>query len=873
MHPEVVIPLATRVVYGTPYLSGDLKVFWGKLLVHVFTDTLTPVQIQQREIASAADPLTEEQEINEALQTAGSEGRNSAAALLIMLRDQAISLKDFRAERAIQKRLALFMSFSDEHGIQSALRMVKEKVLQGKNERVFEINVSATLFLIDWVFRFTAAALMLASGASLEELIQIQYLLSFPILFSAWLLSKRSFKRNVALVKASGLEVPFRFSFHVKSSLKVSIILLGIAGALIPFFLADEHNLLILLTTLGVLGVYYFVLYRFFAMGRIDKEQFEQTTTTEEEPEWTADENDEVIVNLESELNAQNSRLDAYVLESALFGALAFSGFLQIIATDLINFGDLETFSHAVFMSGRGLLTNDSEILNEFVLVLQKKESLFSLIAIETLVCSGLFLAVIAARLRFSDFSDHVRSTLSLARAYNEKEEALLHSNGDQRLGLLTRRVNGYLKESRSGIARIQPIVSYMLFFRNSGILVFLLVLASSSLFISGLLSGLFVLGAILSQFYFSWREVKNKLIESYLSFLIFFNKRPVFILVVCFLPGILALFMSIVFNVNGTDPLLSLTTFLLGISAYVWLVLMPHFDTRFGDIENLVSERWRTSHYRIIKNLYGFFLLLVTAGLIMKNQHITGADEVTLISLSLLALSSYAMGFYLSRPRWVGIIVGCMMGTAMIGLLFLELTLQGAQEMLNISFIAQILFFTFYLFRPRLFHFILLRIVIVLACLTLYYSNFIFKPSLSMRINLVHAHHNWHYQQYIDLLAQIPEPTSNQFDSLTIKKQANNLADYLTKNPPERHICKRFRYFFTCAAASHYDEWLQKSDSSAYTLGDYALQQVALIDSSTSAVLDFELDKEEIQRLETSDAVKSFMEQRIRYLYHQSSR
>ena len=56
---------------------------------------------------------------------------------------------------------------------------------------------------------------------------------------------------------------------------------------------------------------------------------------------------------------------------------------------------------------------------------LMEKKSLFSLVSVETLLCSLFFLMVIAARLRFSNIIDRVNRALNIAKAYNQKEELL----------------------------------------------------------------------------------------------------------------------------------------------------------------------------------------------------------------------------------------------------------------------------------------------------------------------------------------------------------------------------------------------------------------------------------------------------------------
>ena len=79
-----------------------------------------------------------------------------------------------------------------------------------------------------------------------------------------------------------------------------------------------------------------------------------------------------------------------------------------------------------MFHAGHGFITANWQEYEKYSLLLNTKVNLFCLVSIETLLCSVLFLAVIASRLRFSDVSDKVRTALNLAKAYNEKEEGIL---------------------------------------------------------------------------------------------------------------------------------------------------------------------------------------------------------------------------------------------------------------------------------------------------------------------------------------------------------------------------------------------------------------------------------------------------------------
>ncbi len=74
--------------------------------------------------------------------------------------------------------------------------------------------------------------------------------------------------------------------------------------------------------------------------------------------------NDEEIVNLEVKLRSVNERMNAYVLEATLFGALAFSGFLQIVASEVFTIADIKQFTVSLFQLFHGVVHFDMEILS-----------------------------------------------------------------------------------------------------------------------------------------------------------------------------------------------------------------------------------------------------------------------------------------------------------------------------------------------------------------------------------------------------------------------------------------------------------------------------------------------------------------------------
>jgi len=142
--------------------------------------------------------------------------------------------------------------------------------------------------------------------------------------------------------------------------------------------------------------------------------------------ELDPDENDEEIVNLEVQLMSVNDKMNAYVLEASLFGALAFSGFLQILASEVFSITDIKQFTSKLFILFDGVINYDTSFMSSFLIYMDSREGLLALICYESLFCSIFFLSVIASRLRFSRLTDLIDRALQLSRSYNLKEEDLL---------------------------------------------------------------------------------------------------------------------------------------------------------------------------------------------------------------------------------------------------------------------------------------------------------------------------------------------------------------------------------------------------------------------------------------------------------------
>lgn len=250
-------------------------------------------------------------------------------------------------------------------------------------------------------------------------------------------------------------------------------------------------------------------------------------TSPDEEPD-PIDKNDVRIIKMEAEVVSISQRVESYTFESALLGALAFSGFLTLIASEkhvLENLSrvlpDTSSVVDGIRLAGlawfMGLIQNN---LNE--------SSLIAIVTLETLICSMFFLSVIVSRLRFYGFLKRVDYEIRLARAYNDKEEELYGLKlemadpanfPEDRLQSLNAKVSDTMDRAAPLLNDVSSIAGYMAVFRNLGILTFILILITSAFLISRKLALLFIIISTLAYLYTTldkWR--KNKRIVAYIN-------------------------------------------------------------------------------------------------------------------------------------------------------------------------------------------------------------------------------------------------------------------------------------------------------------------------------------------------------------------
>lgn len=483
--------------------------------------------------------------------------------------------------------------------------------------------------------------------------------------------------------------------------------------------------------------------------------------------ELDPDENDEEIVNLEVRLRSVNEKMNAYVLEATLFGALAFSGFLQIVASEIFSIDDIKSFTAELFTLFEGLVNFEVSYIDDFFGHMNSREALLALICYESLFCSIFFLSVIASRLRFSRLTDLIDRALQLSRAYNIKEEDLLNNQqrdmNDIRVQKFNRQIRNVLKMGNKEQKKITPIMEYMAFFRNLGVISFFIILITAALFISIELSIIFCSILILSFLYFKFedivfffRSITLRVEEFYFSLYRFVSP---FAWAVILLASILR---SFELPLGNFLLLLGFTG--LGIHNLLTILTPDHEQIHEGS-----SSSFKTLMDKIFKVSLAIFFLAWYFNI----NNFPGAEGI--FTISALAFSFYFF-FYPLLPiasRGLQLLVAFTLGSASLPFVLNFYGMKsGNLLVLLLSPLILLLFIQAYS-RKNIFKAharkIILAVFLLYSTRYIDYNNYVFQE---MRFDLAGFHSFKTEQMLLQALEQFKKPKNKaQYDSLLYYK------------------------------------------------------------------------------------------------------
>jgi hypothetical protein len=733
-----------RLTYNVDGLSAKLRLYFSQFLTFHFSKHLSRNHIQDIENKRASRSFASADKIREAGAKLTLADRCWTVAAIQLLQAEVERVDDRVVSRRLGKLVEELIPLLDLTGEIEKISVERERIRE--EARIYEtrpvIRIPATIWPMatDFLMRCSILVYFSINGLDKTSLFGVNaFLITALTMVIVVVLGRGDRRANNKLLDSYGGVARFKVEYGVSAGQYTWLaFFLGIS-TFISYLLPDQLHAIAFIG----LATFYFIYLRFFRLGRIQENDLvrQLEVTSQRADGLDVDENDEMIVNLETTLNASTSRLDAYVLESALFGALSFSGFLQIMASDLISFTDLEKFAQGIFDTSQALIHLQSDVFATGLAGLNNKVSLFCLVSVESLVCSIFFLAVIASRLRFSDIADKVRTAINLAHAFNTKEEALYHDSEkseirQSRLQVLTLRVNRQLSVAAQSLANVKPVMAYMEYFRSAGILVFLIILVSSSLFITSVLGWIFIALIAATFLYFNRGQVNVSLQARFLQLRVMFLRSAHWFFIVAISPFALAMILRNSFMVDDTKSTIAIGHLTVGSFLFVWLMLASHYDEEFGDIEKKEIGRSR-SWWNIVKNLIASMVLLYCIALAFKYVGLAGADEMALIGIVAITILSYFLGYYLSKVKWFGLAAGALLGTSSMGIIFKTLHLNGANAMLLVGTIGVIVCTMIVWWKSALFHSLLLRFCLVILFLTVTMISGVF-----LRLDIAYAHH-----------------------------------------------------------------------------------------------------------------------------------
>jgi len=297
-------------------------------------------------------------------------------------------------------------------------------------------------------------------------------------------------------------------------------------------------------------------------------------------------------------------------------------------------------------------------------------------------------LSVIAARLRFSDIADKADRFLKLARSHKEKSVAL-YQNGTtneqsrERFDELNNKISDELGSAHQELGNMIPVTSYMRFFRNAGIFTFMIILISSSLFISGLLSFLFAILGLSTIIYFNRSKLSEIGILLKRNSRILFVRKGYYLLMMGLLSYFMGIFARVILKWEQSDGLVSIGLILIGLFFFSIIAVMPVMDRKF---EEATSGKvfFTPKAWNVIRIVWGGVVFLFFVGFLLRFIEKPGAGLAIFISIPVLAILYLILGYQFSVKKWMGILLGFGISTQIVGIMFKILHFPGAAIMLS---------------------------------------------------------------------------------------------------------------------------------------------------------------------------------------------
>lgn len=388
------------------------------------------------------------------------------------------------------------------------------------------------------------------------------------------------------------------------------------------------------------------------------KQQIEDIEHRELSGELTPDQNDEEIINLEVNLKAENERMNAYVIEAALFGALAFSGYLQLVAEGGLSFSSIVDFNNHVLLVLSNIIDSTVDNISLSYAFLLSKNGIVALLSYQLLLCSIFFLAVIASRLRFSKLTDYVDRFLQLSKAMNVKEEYLIQNDktNTEAINYYNIKIKDLLRKGYKKQDEIFPIMEYMQFFRTLGIVMFFIIIITGGLFISQWISMILFFISALSLFYFHLGKLRNGLKSIYISMQEFYYRTNTIIHWVCWSMIFSALLLR-TFGIQGGVEIMIIGFLLLFLHYLMNLFIPVQFDYEIKNSDDAYGLAIK--FHTILAYLFKIALALFFMGYMLKAFHLPYAGLLLYVSIFMMGTYFLIVPKLKKGSSWIGYVLG----------------------------------------------------------------------------------------------------------------------------------------------------------------------------------------------------------------------
>jgi len=683
--PEQILKILYRVYYGLSDRSAEFKIRWRSTIDTIFEEHADIVK-EFTITRQAKYPIKSSQEFESELTNVPGDIAAEILASLKVLQNNTVEIQEYTHSEKLNSFIEKFLSNQPDGNIRSIMSEIYKKISEAvksvENRRSIFIGSDIRILILDYFLRWSLLGLYEAGDYGLGWwfwLLQAFGITSITLLFG-YLLSNHNRKLIEQLLSKYGNIRDFTLELKYSSSQYTTLAFLVGSGIFISYIVVNETSTSGASDAAGIFSAIGLILFYTLYIQRFSIGRFTETEFLKQRNSWLdfdqltdPDINNEAIAGAENKLKSIASRLDAYVLESALLGALSFSGFLQIMANNLISFEDLEKFGRDINQLITSLIlfgwNGNQDILGE----LATKKSLFSLVSVETLLCSLFFMMVIAARLRFSNIGDKIQYYLSIAKTYNQKEEILLEKGErdkwEKEINKVNKKIIDNLRETDGYLKRIEPINSYLQYFRNGGIIMFFLILITCSLFISGVLLWIFVAFGVFALFYFNSKSVMD-LVVNWKEFLsdLMINKWYV-------LPGmaialiVFGYVLRIFFSIENTDFLVASGTIILGIYFFLDIIIIP-VESRDGKKVFSRHSGLRREWWPMAKWLLAIAVLIFFASFIQRIYFIGNPIISQMTASVVIGVIYLYIGFNFFSEKALGGTIGFLFIIDILGLI-----------------------------------------------------------------------------------------------------------------------------------------------------------------------------------------------------------